>query len=141
MKIKTTDNRGNPNGFLIPVWSVRDASGYRPAQVYVTAVAPKSVKGPHLHYRRYGMFCCIRGNVRIVCRLRTGEYKEFVSGDAHDHNRVSIPPGTPTAIYNDSDTEALVLNLPSPEWSAEDPDEWPVANWNPPHEIQRDLSA
>ena len=38
--------------------------------------------------------------------------------------------GASGIIYGD--TEALVLNMPSPAWSKEDPDDWPVLNWQDP---------
>jgi dTDP-4-dehydrorhamnose 3,5-epimerase-like enzyme len=129
MKIQTFDAAGKPNGYLIPIWNFNDDPYRQPDQVYLTTVAPHSVKGPHLHKKRRGLFCCIRGNVRIVQRFRDN-YIELRSGDDIGHQLIHVTAGTPAAIYNDGDEEALVINMPSPAWSADDPDEWPVEDWN-----------
>src|SRR5690349_8962239 len=97
----------------------------RPEQVYVTTVYPNMSKGPHLHKTRSGLFCCIRGNVKIV--LKIGEhYEVFHSGEAHNYRLVPVPPGTPSMIISDSFKESFVINMPNPAWSKDDPDEWPV---------------
>lgn len=131
MKIPTVDSTGKPNGYVIPIWNANEEPELRPDQVYLTAVAPHSHKGPHLHKVRSGLFCCIKGNVRIVWRCGL-MYISDPSGEDYDYQCISIRPGTPACIYNDSDEEALVLNMPSPAWCAEDPDECPVEDWNPP---------
>ena len=130
MKIQTFDAEGKPNGYVVPIWNANETL-YRPDQIYLTAVAPHSQKGPHLHKSRQGVFCCIKGNVRIVTRCDGPIYLESQIGEFHDYAITQIPPGVPACIYNDGDEEALVLNMPSPAWTAEDPDEWPVEDWNP----------
>ncbi len=52
-----------------------------------------------------------------------------MTGEDHQYRMVLVPAGCAAAIYNDGPEEALVLNLPSPAWSAAEPDEWPVENW------------
>lgn len=127
MKFETTDAAGNANGFLVTIWSALENPELRPDQVYLTVVAPHSVKGPHLHMKRRGLFCCIAGAVRIVTR----KGKFYISNLlAEGNDSFQVPPGTAAAIYNDSDEPAYVLNMPSPAWSAEDPDEHPVENWD-----------
>lgn len=128
MKIETKDVNGRPNGFVVPIWNALECK-YRPDQVYLTAVLPGCVKGPHLHQRRTGYFCCVKGHVTLVLRVG-GKYKEIRLGEDHDYLAVGISTGTPAAIYNLGPEIALVLNLPSPAWSKDDPDEWPVENWN-----------
>ncbi len=130
MKIPTFDDTGKPNGYVVPAWNVNEQPELRPDQVYLTAVAPHSQKGPHLHRVRRGLFCCIKGNVRVV--LREGaDYVTIHSGEAHDYTLIHVPPGVPACIYNDSDEEALMLNMPSPAWSKDQQDEWTVDNWEP----------
>lgn len=132
MKIPTLGEDGQPNGWVLPIWNANTQPDMRPDQVYVTAVAPHRQKGPHLHKIRRGVFCCIKGNVRIVIRHAQGdEYQTFESGEAHDYLWLEVPPGVVACIYNDGDEEALVLNLPSPAWSPDAQDENPVENWNP----------
>ena len=134
-KIETKDEDGKPTGWLLPLWNALDNPELRPEQVYVTVVAPRSRKGPHLHKVRRGCFVCIKGNVRILMQRNDGIstfYNVRKSGEENDYRMVIVPAGIPCAIYNDSATEdAYVLNMPSPAWSKDDPDDWPVANWAP----------
>lgn len=130
MRIETKGSDGRVNGWLVPIWNALEHPQLRPEQVYLTAVFPRSRKGPHLHNKRRGCFVCIRGNVRIV--MRSAEHDEahvHHTGEAHAFQRVAVPPGWAAALYNDGDETALVLNLPSPAWSKDDPDEWTVENW------------
>ncbi len=70
----------------------------------------------------------------IIGRDDRGIRLLFVTGEGHGHRLVEIPAGIAAAIYNDGDEEALVLNMPSPAWSKEEPDEWPVEGWQDPEE-------
>ena len=124
-KIITEDQTGYVNGWLMPIWNVNEDES-RPEQVYVTAVAPYCSKGPHLHKNRIGRFTLVTGRVEVRIRTAGGEYHDirmFRGG------QLLISAGLPCAIYNTGDTEALLINMPSPAWSKEDPDEWPVENW------------
>lgn len=163
MTIPTFDATGKPNGYVLTIWNANEQPELRPDQVYLTAIAPHSQKGPHLHWIRRGLFCCIKGNVRVVLRqpgtryfdhapacrcsmctdtngkrhpvLVGGEampdYKIRYSGEESGYGLIEVPTGVPACIYNDGDEEALVLNLPSPAWSIDAPDEHEVENWNP----------
>ena len=123
---------------MLPVWNVSNHPDLRPDQVYVTAVAPHSSKGPHLHHIRRGLFCCIKGNVRVVKRTplnikrkRSRSIRQHFSGDDHNHALIEVPTGVAACIYNDGAEEALVLNMPSPAWSKDMHDENVVEDWNP----------
>ena len=126
-RIITKDTSGRENGWLLPIWHVD--SGLKVDQVYLTAVAPKSHKGPHLHMVRCGRFVCVKGNVRIVIR-ENGKYRYACSGDRHDFAEIYVAPGCAAAIYNDDrHEEALVLNMPSPPWRVDEQDDWLVEDW------------
>ena len=160
MKIPThrTDSAAS-TGYIIPIWSSIDQPTLRPDQVYVTASAPYSRKGPHLHLTRRGMLVCISGDVVIATApvrpvyqkvegpaggvsfnadLVTGysvigPYTLHSSSATRDrHQQVLVDPGLACAIYNPEGKEAMVLNLPSPAWSKEKPDEWKVEGWEDP---------
>jgi dTDP-4-dehydrorhamnose 3,5-epimerase len=108
-----------PNGYLVPLYNVHDGffeKGKEPQQVYLTTVLPGKIKGPHLHFIRTGAFTCIKGNVRVVLKLDTG-YKTVYSGEEHDYLTIIIPTGVPAALQCLGDTEAMVLNMPSPAWT------------------------
>jgi dTDP-4-dehydrorhamnose 3,5-epimerase len=127
-KIVTRDAEGEENGFLVPIFNVHDglvAATQYPQQVYLTTVAPKSVKGPHLHLKRWGLFTCIKGNVRIILRTDQG-YEEFWSGEDHAFRTVQVPAGIPAALQNTGEEAAYVLNMPAPAWRPEDQDEHAV---------------
>ncbi len=82
---------------------------------------------------RRGLFVCLKGTVRIVKRDLHGFYSRIIGGE-EIYGLVIVAPGTPCAIYNYGDEEALVLNMPSPAWSKEEPDEWPVEGWQDPED-------
>ncbi len=128
-RIETRGKDGKPNGFLIPIFNVNEgftAPAQQPQQIYLTVVAPRAVKGPHLHNKRWGLFTCVKGNVRIVMRTEAG-YEEHCSGERYDFATIQVPAGVPSALVNLGDDEAYVLNMPSPAWSAEEPDDHPVS--------------
>jgi dTDP-4-dehydrorhamnose 3,5-epimerase-like enzyme len=130
LKKPTVDSDGRYNGYLIPIWNALERPDLRPDQIYLTAVAPHSRKGPHLHRKRRGLFCCVKGDVAIRIRDADGSYRIELTGALLGYGHlVEVPAGTPCALYNDTDEVALVLNMPAPAWSREDPDEWPVEGW------------
>ena len=124
--IVTKNAQGVPNGFLIPLMNVHEGfvrPEQWPQQVYCTVAHPGEVKGPHLHMKRWGLFTCIRGNIRIVVRVE-GRYQEFLSGEDHGFATVQVPAGVPNALANIGDCDAYILNMPSPAWQKEDPADW-----------------
>ena len=128
-KIQTRDKDGSNNGFLVPIFNVHDAflaPEQHPKQVYLTVVAPGKVKGPHLHLKRWGLFTCVVGNAKIVVR-ENGRYQEYLTGVDHAFRTIQVPAGVPAALQNIGDTDAYILNMPSPSWHADDQDEHPVA--------------
>jgi dTDP-4-dehydrorhamnose 3,5-epimerase-like enzyme len=131
MKIQTKDIHSKPNGYVVPIWNALECQ-YRPDQVYLTVVEPGCFKGPHLHKKRHGMFCCVHGCVNIVTR-ENGNYVEHFTGPEYGFPVVPVPPGIAAAVYNVGLTAAKVINMPSPAWSAEDQDEWPVEDWDFKH--------
>jgi mannose-6-phosphate isomerase-like protein (cupin superfamily) len=143
--VPTLDTEGRLNGWLMPIWNALDSPHLRPDQVYVTAIAPHSRKGPHLHMRRRGYFTVLIGEVTIVT-VQRGTLSSLIGGEvdvpaesqkiykASRGHKVLVLPGVPCALYNYGDTEALVLNMPSPAWSAEDQDDHPVTDWKDPED-------
>jgi dTDP-4-dehydrorhamnose 3,5-epimerase len=127
-QLTTKDEKGKPNGFLVPIYNIHEtpiAPEQRPQQVYLTVVNPGGVKGPHLHLKRWGLFTCIKGNVKIILKTSTG-YEEVFSGVDHGFATIQVPAGIPAALQNVGDEDAYVLNMPSPAWKPDDQDEHPV---------------
>ena len=118
-RIETKGVDGRPTGYLVPVYNVTEgffAPGREPQQVYLTVIAPREKKGPHLHFIRTGFFTCIKGDVRIVLKTPSG-YEEYRSGPDHAYRSVEVPNGVPALLINLGDEEAFVLNMPSPAWT------------------------
>lgn len=128
-KIITKDKGGKVNGFLVPIFNVYDgiiSPAQHPQQVYITVVSPGQVKGPHLHRRRWGLFTCIKGNVKVIIR-NEDVYEEYLSGEDYGYRTIQVPAGVPATIQNICNKDAYVLNMPSPAWRADDQDEYPVS--------------
>ncbi len=140
MKIPTLDAAGAANGHVQTIWSELTDPALRPAQVYVTAIAPGARKGPHLHRVRRGMFACVAGRVLIRTQWQQNGvtiYADFWLEPGSDP--VHVEPGTPAALYNVGDGEALVVNMPAPAWSKEEPDEHPVEVWEDPKTCENSI--
>jgi dTDP-4-dehydrorhamnose 3,5-epimerase len=128
-KFITKNNAGVPNGFVVPIINVHDnfvADEQWPKQVYLTVAAPKDIKGPHLHYKRWGLFTCIKGNIKIVLKI-DGKYQEYFSGEDYEFQTIQVPAGIPAALVNISNEDAYILNMPAPSWHPDDLDEWDVS--------------
>ncbi len=131
--IITFDKENNKNGSIIPIYNINDgfiSPEQQPKQVYLTICDPLKTKGPHLHLKRWGLFTCIKGNIKIVTRENgiSGEcfYSEYFSGEDFHFRTIQVPAGIPAVLINEGDVPAYVLNMPSPAWSKEDPDDHPV---------------
>ena len=127
-KIITKNKEGRSNGWLVPIFNVHDGlidDAQHPRQVYLTVIAPREIKGPHLHLKRWGLFTCIRGNAKIVVRTEKG-YEEYLTGEDCEFATIQVPAGVPAALQNIGDKEAYMLNMPSPAWHVDDQDEHPV---------------
>ena len=129
-KIPTKGASGQPNGWLLPIWHVD--TNPQIDQVYLTVVNKGAVKGPHLHFKRRGVFICIRGDVKIVIgdAPKPAAYEVLTSGESEGFRMIHVAPGRPAAIYNIGSGDAYVLNMPSPPWRADDQDEHPVEDWS-----------
>jgi dTDP-4-dehydrorhamnose 3,5-epimerase len=128
-KISTRNVGGRENGFLVPIMNVHETfidSEQWPQQVYLTVACPGEVKGPHLHKKRWGLFTCVKGNIKIVLR-NDGAYQEYFSGEDYGYSTVQVPAGIPAALVNIGGSDAYILNMPSPAWQPDDQDEWEVA--------------
>lgn len=118
-KITTKDSNGDVNGYLIPIYNIKESffeKGKEPEQVYLTVISPGKIKGPHLHYIRTGCFTCIRGNARFILKTKEG-YNTIYSGESHDYKTVIVPKGVAAALQNLGPQDAYILNMPNPAWT------------------------
>lgn len=125
----TKNLKDDVNGFVVPIINVHDKFVHDeqwPKQVYLTVATPKDIKGPHLHKKRWGLFTCIKGNIKIVIRIND-KYEEHFSGEDYSFQTIQVPAGIPAALVNIGEEDAYILNMPSPSWHPDDLDEWDVS--------------
>jgi len=98
-------------------------------QVYMTTAKPGVVKAWHFHKKQDDHFTCISGKMRLALydaregSPTRGEVNEFtVSLD--DPMLVVIPKGVYHGFKGVSDTEAVVINVPTEAYNAKEPDEY-----------------
>jgi dTDP-4-dehydrorhamnose 3,5-epimerase-like enzyme len=128
-KLPTRDLKGEANGYLIPIYNEHESpieTAQKPCQVYLTVVGPGAIKGPHLHMQRWGLFTCIKGNIKIIVKTPQG-YEDHFSGEDYEYRTVQVPAGWAAALHNQGKSEAFVLNMPSPAWTVENQDDHPVS--------------
>ena len=128
-KIETKNRFGDSNGFLVPIFNVHDGvinEEQYPQQVYLTVANPMEVKGPHLHMKRWQLYTCIKGNVKVVVR-QEGVYEEYYSGEEYDFATIQVPAGIPSAVQNVGNVDAYVINMPAPSWHVDEQDDHPVS--------------
>ena len=128
-KYITKNNSGNPNGFVVPIINKHDKfveDEQWPQQVYMTVASPNEIKGPHLHLKRWGLFTCIKGNVKIVVKINEQFYEYFWEKNMNI-KQFKYQPEFLAALINIGNEDAYILNMPSPAWHADDLDEWEVS--------------
>ncbi len=97
-------------------------------QVYVTTAYPGVVKAWHQHSRQTDFLAVVAGMAKIaLCDGRQdsptrGEVNEFYVG-IHNPALVRVPPGVWHGFKCVSETECVVMNVPSEPYSHAEPDE------------------
>lgn len=111
------------NGFMIPIW--RDWDKFvtiKPAMVYVTAINPGEIKGPHLHIVRHSYFVCVKGKVVFVIKDESGKYSEIETSEDNPV-LIEIPKERSSAHINPTSEQSLVLAIVDPSWKPDNKDE------------------
>jgi len=104
-------------------------------QVYFTTAYPGVVKGWHYHKKQYDNMVVIKGMMKIVLydgrvdSPTSKEVNEFFLGD-HNRQLLHIPPLVFHGFKCISETEAMVINIPTEVYNYSEPDEFRVD----PHE-------
>jgi dTDP-4-dehydrorhamnose 3,5-epimerase len=104
-------------------------------QVYMTTAYPGVVKGWHYHRVQTDNMAVLKGMMKVVLydgREKSGTKGAVMEIFAGEHNPVliQIPPGVLHGFKCISETEALVVNLPTEVYNYDQPDEFRV----PPHD-------
>ncbi len=97
-------------------------------QVYMTTAYPGVVKAWHYHELQTDHFACVKGMIKLVLydQRRDSEthqeVNEFIMGE-HNPILVRIPNGVYHGFKCVSESEAIVVNVPTELFVYEDPDE------------------
>jgi len=100
------------------------------SQVYLTTLLPYKKKGWHLHHKKGNQVTCIKGKV-ILGVWDKENIEEYVL-DAQSPIMVRVPKEHALCFYNPGDEEAYILNLCSPPYDPQDPEQEDIKlEWNP----------
>ncbi|MFC1513940.1 dTDP-4-dehydrorhamnose 3,5-epimerase family protein [candidate division KSB1 bacterium] len=97
-------------------------------QAYITTAYPGVVKAWHFHKKQTDNFVCIQGMMKVVLydaregSATEGMVNEFIIG-LHNPVLIQIPNGVMHGFKCISDTEAMILNIPTEHYNYEEPDE------------------
>ncbi len=100
-------------------------------QVYYTTAYPGVVKGWHYHKKQTDNFVVVKGMMKVVLYDRRedsptkGEINEFFMGDFNPI-LLQIPVGVAHGFKCISQTEAMVVNIPTEPYNRENPDEYRI---------------
>jgi dTDP-4-dehydrorhamnose 3,5-epimerase len=98
-------------------------------QVYLTSAYPGVVKAWHYHRHQIDHFTVVRGMMKVVLydsrddSPTKGMINEFFMGD-HNPMLLQIPNGVYHGFKCISETEALVVNVPTELYDYKEPDEY-----------------
>ncbi len=129
-KITTLDKNKNVNGWLMPIYKNYDSffHNYEVKFIYASCVSPKTVKGPHIHLKRECRLVPVVGKARIVMK-ENDSYQEYYL-DSSCPEIIVIKSATPFCVYNDSDSDAVLLNLANHAWKPDDTDNYSYDKWD-----------
>ena len=131
VKVKKLTVHPDDRGRVMEILRADDEVFRKFGQVYVTTAYPGVVKAWHHHKVQTDYFTCISGVMRLALydaregSPTRGEVNEFITGDDRPQ-LIVIPPGVMHGFQCISETEAVVVNIPTEPYSAETPDEYRV---------------
>lgn len=122
-----------PDGELFPVYRDWDEwhNGYVPKMAYISIMRPETKKGVILHKKRTAYITAISGNIILEYANNKTLIQTILSDEIkNDHWIIKIPPNVPIMLYNKSiNSQAIILNLPSPAWHPDDQDTYKFNDW------------
>lgn len=133
--VKTKKLRLIPDerGRLMEILRSDDAEFFEKfGQVYMTTTYPQVIKAWHLHKIQTDNIVCVKGMIKLVLAdLREdsptyNEIQEFFIGE-HNPTMVQVPNNVYHGWKCISETEAMVINVPTKEYDYSNPDEHRLA--------------
>jgi predicted O-methyltransferase YrrM len=125
------ENFKTSEGTLFPIYKNWEdkSKDYDPKMVYATTVGPSIEKGPILHERRRGYMTAIKGIVDVQCLVDGKVITYSLLNESGQQNVLMIPEGIQNKIINNSNTEAIIINLPDRSWYPFDEDTKKYLDW------------
>jgi len=131
--VKTKSLRVIPDerGHLMEMLRADDEMFIKFGQVYLTTAYPGVVKGWHYHKKQYDNMVVVKGMMKIVLydgradSPTSKQVNEFFLGD-YNPQLLHVPPLVFHGFKCISDTEAIVINIPTEVYNYSEPDEFRV---------------
>ncbi len=129
VKIKRLKVIPDERGRLMEMLRADDEIFMKFGQVYMTTAYPGVVKAWHYHKKQWDHFVVVKGMMKVVLYDgREGsptyqEINEFFMGDHHPI-LLQIPPRVCHGFKCVSETEAIVVNIPTEIYHHDQPDEF-----------------
>lgn len=105
---KASDERG----FLVEFLKQSELAGEKApfGQIYLTTIAPGTLRGNHFHHDRVEYFALMCGHANVTIEDTRTKERIVVALDASGDRvvRVRVGPKVAHAIYNDSDTDVIL---------------------------------
>jgi dTDP-4-dehydrorhamnose 3,5-epimerase len=129
--VKTKKLRVLPDerGRLMEIFRSDDELFKKFGQVYMTTAYPGVVKAWHYHKKQEDNIACLKGMVKLVLydaregSPTKGKINEFFMGE-HNPLLVHIPPLVYHGFKCISESEAILINVPTEVYNYESPDEF-----------------
>ena len=128
VKVKKLDVIPDERGRLMEILRSDDGIFQKFGLVYMTTTYPSVVKAWHYHTKQTDNVTVVRGMLKLVLydpredSPTRGEINEFFIGE-HNPLLVQIPAGIYHGWMCISESEAIVINVPTEVYNRESPDE------------------
>jgi len=128
VKLKKLRVIPDERGRLMEILRHDDPDFKKFGQVYMTTNYPGVVKAWHFHRVQWDYITCVKGMIKVVLYDRrkdtatAGQVNEFFIGE-HNPALIIIPPGVCHGWKGVSETESVVVNVPTEMFDAQQPDE------------------
>ncbi|NQS99374.1 MAG: dTDP-4-dehydrorhamnose 3,5-epimerase family protein [candidate division Zixibacteria bacterium] len=115
-------------GRLMEIFRCDDPEFRKFGQVYITTNYPGVVKAWHYHELQRDNVACLKGMIKLVLydgrsgSATQGEVNEFFIGE-HNPALIVIPPNVFHGWKCVSESESIVVNIPSEKYDYHNPDE------------------
>jgi dTDP-4-dehydrorhamnose 3,5-epimerase len=128
VQTKNLTRHVDERGYVMEILRSDEAIYQKFGQVYISASFPGLIKAWHCHKIQTDYFCCIAGNLKIGMydgredSPTYGETQTIVIGELSPMV-VSIPPGVWHGFRAVGNQTAVVVNIPTEVYRADQPDE------------------